>query len=276
MDVLTNAYQARNKGKIQEADQLRGEVITQVTGDPACQVLMSLQAEVDTLNEDQRRSVLSKAMQLESLAFELGSAPQICAALLTLYEKPLIRELMGRRLSSQTDALVKEQLVQNAFRFLLALKTKGTRCSEDDNATRVVLTALCQASMGELKYMSVSAVARILGMSWELVNKCCILRGVFNLENTGELHRGWKRVRKGTYSNKLKMGEVIAWCRCGCCCGCCCWGCCCWCCWCCCCCCYWYCCWCCCYWCCWRCCCWRCCCCGCCCLVSTVQDAQSV
>jgi hypothetical protein len=158
MDVLTNAYQARNKGKIQEADQLRGEVITQVTGVLACQVLMILQAEVDTLNEDQRRSVLSKAMQLESLAFELGSAPQICAALLTLYEKPLIRELMGRRLSSQTDALVKEQLVQNAFRFLLALKTKGTRCSEDDNATRVVLTALCQASMGELKYMSVSAV----------------------------------------------------------------------------------------------------------------------
>jgi hypothetical protein len=56
-----------------------------------------MQAEVDALLEEQRPSVVAKARQLENSAFSLGSAAQICASLRVLYNRPLIREVMGRR-----------------------------------------------------------------------------------------------------------------------------------------------------------------------------------
>jgi hypothetical protein len=171
-----------------------------------------LQAEVDTLLEEQRTSVLAKARQLEDNAFSLGSAPQICAAIRVLYDRPLIRELMGRRgIGREEDMVARELMLENASRMLDTLKTRGSRRKEDDNVTRAILTAFCGGSKMVEQGLRIHAVAKETRMRWHLVKQCQVLREGFDKESTDGTHRGWKVVPRGTYSNKLDLGDVIDW-----------------------------------------------------------------
>jgi hypothetical protein len=181
-----------------------------------CHVLVHtvLQSQVYELQTSSRRyHTLEKVRQMENLLFTLGNGSQICAVLEEFGDRPLVREALGRRCRKNElikDVAVREKMTDNLASFMEALKTFGNRRKEDDNAMRVITTAVCSGDMLEEK--EISAVARVTGMRWEFVKQCCEHRVLYDAEDTDGnclLDDGWTKVKRG--SNKTEMSEVVNW-----------------------------------------------------------------
>ena len=130
---------------------------------------------------------MEKVRQMEHLLFTLGNGSQICAVLEEFGDRPLVREALGRRCRKNElikDVAVREKMTDNLASFMEALKTFGNRRKEDDNAMRVIMTAVCSGDMLEEK--EISAVARVTGMRWEFVKECCEHRVTLLLGYPGE------------------------------------------------------------------------------------------
>jgi hypothetical protein len=103
---------------------------------------------------------------LEDALFCIGGLTLTMDALEGFLHRPAVRRMVDAIDTGQ--ASLQQRLVTNASTFLTELlAATGSRCSEDDNALRVLICALVDPAMEEDR--QITTVAKVLGIRWERV-----------------------------------------------------------------------------------------------------------
>jgi hypothetical protein len=148
-------------------------------------------------------SATAKAM--EDWLVSAGGMQMATAVLSCFMKRPAVRAVQSQvQELENAEVEAMKIMIETAHSFLEKLKTNGNNYDEDENAIRVLLSALVPS--GDITQM-VSIFSRLLGMSRHRIMQGNKTQPTVSEEKCA----GWTRVVRAEYKNKIDLSFASSW-----------------------------------------------------------------